>query len=187
MLGAVDLGIADDMRRQRVLERVGWRFWRCWASSFTIAPDECMADLFATLDRSDIRPLGKSDGPTVYVEHRTESAPAANDEMPASDYTDRTAPQEFHVDRIGSTPVLQTAGIRTGDRIVVRYLDDNKTATYTLSGERDDPTNGLLSVASPLGKQLLGLVEEDEAEFEVDGRTRRVLVVRTETQAAALH
>src|SRR5450759_4305204 len=54
MLGAVDLGIADDMRRQRVLERVGWRFWRCWASSFTIAPDECMADLFATLDRSDI-------------------------------------------------------------------------------------------------------------------------------------
>ena len=178
---------ADDMRRQRVLERVGWRFWRCWASSFTIAPDECMADLFATLDRSDIRPLGKTDSPTVYVEHRTESAPAADDGMPASDYTDRTAPQEFHVDRIGRTPVLQTAGIRAGDRIVVRYLDDNKTATYTLSGERDDPTNGLLSVASPLGKQLLGLVEEDEAEFEVDGRTRRVLVVRTEQQTAALH
>src|SRR3981081_454577 len=33
---------ADDMARQRVLERVGWRFWRCWASSFTIDPDGCM-------------------------------------------------------------------------------------------------------------------------------------------------
>jgi NAD(P)-dependent dehydrogenase (short-subunit alcohol dehydrogenase family) len=30
------------MARQRVLERVGWRFWRCWASSFTIDPDGCM-------------------------------------------------------------------------------------------------------------------------------------------------
>jgi very-short-patch-repair endonuclease len=27
---------ADDMRRQRVLERVGWRFGRVWASSFTL-------------------------------------------------------------------------------------------------------------------------------------------------------
>src|ERR1700730_615530 len=47
---------ADDMRRQRVLERVGWRFWRCSASSFTIDPDGCMANLFATLDRLGIHP-----------------------------------------------------------------------------------------------------------------------------------
>jgi very-short-patch-repair endonuclease len=33
---------ADDMHRQRVLKRVGWRFWRCWASSFAIDPDACM-------------------------------------------------------------------------------------------------------------------------------------------------
>jgi transcription elongation GreA/GreB family factor len=41
-------------------------------------------------------------------------------------------------------------------------------------------------VASPLGKRLLGLVEEDETEFEVNGHTRRVLVVRTERQSATL-
>ena len=29
----------QDMRRQRVLERVGWRFWRCFASSFYRDPD----------------------------------------------------------------------------------------------------------------------------------------------------
>jgi very-short-patch-repair endonuclease len=43
---------ADDMTRQRVLERVGWRFWRCWSSSYTIDPEGCMADLFATLRQS---------------------------------------------------------------------------------------------------------------------------------------
>ena len=49
---------ADDMRRQRILERVGWRFWRCWASSFTLDPDGCMDDLFATLERHGIEPGG---------------------------------------------------------------------------------------------------------------------------------
>jgi transcription elongation GreA/GreB family factor len=74
--------------------------------------------------------------------------------------------------------------VHSGDRVVIRYLDDKKTATFTLSGERHDPTNGLLSVASPLGKQLIGLVEEDETEFEIDGHVRRVLIVRTERQPA---
>ena len=30
---------AEDLARQRVMERVGWRFWRCWGSSFRIDPD----------------------------------------------------------------------------------------------------------------------------------------------------
>ena len=70
---------------------------------------------------------------------------------------------------------------------MIRYLDDNKTATYTLSDVRNDPTNGVLSVTSPLGKQLLGLVEEDETEFEVGGRLRPVLIVRIERQVSILH
>jgi TPR repeat protein len=68
-------------------------------------------------------------------------------------------------------------GMRSGDRVVIRYLDDNKTATHTLSNARNDPANGVLSVASPLGEQLLGRVEGDETEFEVAGRLRRILIV----------
>jgi transcription elongation GreA/GreB family factor len=78
-------------------------------------------------------------------------------------------------------------GIRSGDRVVIRYLDDNKLATFTLSRERHDPINGVLSVASPLGSRLIGRVEEDETEVEVDGRSRPVLIVRTERQAATMH
>jgi HJR/Mrr/RecB family endonuclease len=77
-------------------------------------------------------------------------------------------------------------GIRPGDRIVIRYLDDNKTATLTLSDERNDPANGVLSVASPLGKQVIGLVEGDETELEVAGRLRPVLIISVEPGALGL-
>jgi transcription elongation GreA/GreB family factor len=76
----------------------------------------------------------------------------------------------------------ESSALRLGDRVIIRYLDNNKVATYTLSEERDDPINGLLSVNSPLGRQLIGLAEEDETEFEVAGQKRRVMVVRTERQ-----
>lgn len=48
----------DDMRRQRVLERVGWTFWRCFASSFVRNRDEVLADLYGTLGKMDIAPIG---------------------------------------------------------------------------------------------------------------------------------
>jgi very-short-patch-repair endonuclease len=154
----------DDIRRQRVLERVGWRFWRCWASSFTIDPDACMTDLFATLERLQIRPLGEADGTPLLVQHKTAHAVAMRlDEV--------TEPEIASIIR---------NGICSGDRVVIRYLDDNKTATFTLTSDRNDPLNGLLSVNSPLGSRLIGLVEEDETEFEIGGQKRRVLVVRTE-------
>lgn len=157
---------ADDMRRQRVLERVGWRFWRCWASSFTLDPDSCMADLLATLGRIGIEPAGSATEPRRYTEHRTVRAAAASD----------AARRE---------PPAEARGIALGDRVALRTLDNNKTVTLTLSDGRDDPANGLLPVASPLGAALLGLGEEDEAEFEEDGRLRRVLVVKTKGRALA--
>ncbi len=90
-------------------------------------------------------------------------------------------------DTAATTNGFTRQGIRTGDRIAIRYLDDNKTATYTLTDARNDPANGVLSVTSPLGKRLLGLLEEDETEFEVGGRLRRVLIVRVERQVSILH
>lgn len=48
----------QDLHRQRTLERAGWTFWRCWGSSFIRDPDECMADLFRTLERLGIERVG---------------------------------------------------------------------------------------------------------------------------------
>jgi len=48
----------DDMARQRVLERAGWTFWRCFASNFVRRRAAVMDDLVQTLDKLGIEPLG---------------------------------------------------------------------------------------------------------------------------------
>lgn len=48
----------DDMARQRVLERAGWTFWRCFASSFVRRRQAVMDDLLQTLENLGIEPLG---------------------------------------------------------------------------------------------------------------------------------
>lgn len=83
--------------------------------------------------------------------------------------------------------VVKRRGVSVGDRVVIRYLDDDKTATYTLSDKQNDPANKVLATTSPLGKQILGLVEEDETQIEVAGRLRPILIIRIERQARSLH
>jgi very-short-patch-repair endonuclease len=176
---------ADDMQRQRVLERVGWRFWRCWASSFTLDPEACMEDLFATMTAMGIEPIGGDAPATVHTLHKVAAAPAETAGQPAPAADERaTVPGAAEQQAADKKPT--NGGIRAGDRIVIRYLDDNKLATLTLSRDQDDPANGLVAVTSPLGRELVGANEEDEIEFAAADRTRRALIVRTE-RAAVVH
>ena len=62
---------ADDMRRQRVLERVGWTFWRCFGSNWSLNRSAVFNDLLQTLERSGIRPVGAMTAPAQYTEHRS--------------------------------------------------------------------------------------------------------------------
>jgi very-short-patch-repair endonuclease/Cdc6-like AAA superfamily ATPase len=50
-----------DMRRQRTLERAGWRFWRCFASTFVMNKDEVVADLLNCLRAHGVEPLGATE------------------------------------------------------------------------------------------------------------------------------
>ncbi|CDS55253.1 DNA helicase [Polaromonas sp. CG9_12] len=47
-----------DMNRQRILERAGWTFWRCFASTWTLRKDEILSELISRLDSMGIAPLG---------------------------------------------------------------------------------------------------------------------------------
>jgi very-short-patch-repair endonuclease len=61
----------EDMARQRVLERAGWTFWRCFASSFVRRRQKVLDDLWQTLDGLGIQPLGaESLDNTVWVHHK---------------------------------------------------------------------------------------------------------------------
>ena len=61
----------DDMVRQRVLERAGWTFWRCFASSFVRRRQAVVDDLMQTLTRLGIEPSGaESVDNTVWVHYK---------------------------------------------------------------------------------------------------------------------
>ncbi len=60
----------DDWRRQRTMERVGWQFWRCWGSSYTIDPEGCINELVGVLSNMEIFPSEGSNSASIYPEQR---------------------------------------------------------------------------------------------------------------------
>jgi very-short-patch-repair endonuclease len=46
----------SDMRRQRILERAGWRFWRCFASTFVLHKEDVVRELIETLAAHGVQP-----------------------------------------------------------------------------------------------------------------------------------
>lgn len=59
------------MLRQCILERAGWRFWRCFASTFVLHKDDVIRNLIETLEANDIHPCSV-DAPitSIHVESR---------------------------------------------------------------------------------------------------------------------
>ncbi|MFW2358157.1 DUF559 domain-containing protein, partial [Hydrogenophaga sp.] len=62
---------AADMNRQRVLERAGWTFWRCFASTWSLRKDDVLEELLARLHNMGIEPLGALEKIPSLVEMRT--------------------------------------------------------------------------------------------------------------------
>jgi very-short-patch-repair endonuclease len=73
---------SDDMIRQRVLERAGWTFWRCFASSFSRRREEVLRDLFETLEGLGIEPLGSETVDNTVWVHSREVDPFGVEPMP---------------------------------------------------------------------------------------------------------
>jgi len=62
---------SHDQRRQKQLERVGWVFWRCWASDWNRNADQCYRELISELDKKGISPLGLEYAANVYTRFET--------------------------------------------------------------------------------------------------------------------
>jgi hypothetical protein len=59
-----------------LLERAGWKFWRCWGSSFARDKKACVDELVETLSAHGIQPLGGADvNFTGLIEFRTVEQP----------------------------------------------------------------------------------------------------------------
>jgi very-short-patch-repair endonuclease len=60
-----------DVRRQRALERAGWVFWRCFASTFVRRRQHMVSDLIHTLAERGIEPIGAENAPrSMHTEQR---------------------------------------------------------------------------------------------------------------------
>ena len=59
-----------DMSRQRILERAGWTFWRCFASTWSLRKDDVLHELLDILTAMGIEPLGALERIPTLVEYR---------------------------------------------------------------------------------------------------------------------
>ncbi len=74
---------SDDMQRQRVLERAGWVFWRCFASTFLRRRSTVLQDLLKTLAERGIEPIGAEGAPrSVHTELRKVATPTEEAPVP---------------------------------------------------------------------------------------------------------
>jgi very-short-patch-repair endonuclease len=67
---------AHDMSRQRILERAGWTFWRCFASTWSLHTQEVFNELLSKLSSMRIDPIGALAQIPTLVEHREWRPPA---------------------------------------------------------------------------------------------------------------
>jgi very-short-patch-repair endonuclease len=178
----------QDMRRQRVLERVGWRFWRCFASSFYRDPDGMLNELVEILTRLGIEPIaeGETGRPKRrFTEHRTidpviVAEPSLLAEVGGIDVSDLEIPT---VEEAFPAAV----GVGLGDKVVLVFADDQKRISVRLSEGGNDLEKGRLAVGSPLGKAILGAEAGDEVELSLkNGRQRKVLIEMVEKSQAAV-
>ena len=175
---------AHDMNRQRILERVGWTFWRCFGSNYSLDREGALDDLFQSLDRMGIKPVGNAYSESKFTEHRvTRAKPKADS---ASDDIAVTEPESDgptgQVDiPTPATPPDASSQLSVGDRIVIRYLDDPRARPefHLLTERPSDPLNGLLSLRSPLAIALADASPGDEITIRIGAHDRPVLFMNS--------
>ena len=167
---------SDDMSRQRVLERAGWTFWRCFGSSFALRRDEVVNDLLQTLERLGIEPLGAEFVDNTVWVHSREVDPYAvaeqvgNGVKPLADQPPRHQPSDSYRSAVVCTQPLTKAApiaseIEPLPDLVELSDQDVRAAIYSAvpaSGRIDLDTLirkagqhfGLVAVALPLKLQI---------------------------------
>ncbi|MBK3799327.1 AAA family ATPase [Azospirillum brasilense] len=195
---------AEDFRRQKALERLGWTFWRCWGSEWTADPDGCLADLKRTLGAMGIEPLGAEPSQGAWTEFReveaadpseAESVAAEPDpeaeegEIAAAAARAEVWPEGVAAETLDPLESSSAAPpINPGDLVIVRYDDTpDRSVRVRISETEHAPEVGIIRVGDPLAKALLGSALEDE--FKVDlggGKTRLGVIERIERAPATV-
>jgi len=180
-----------DMRRQRILERAGWRFWRSFASTFVMYREDVVRDLLATLETMDIHPTGGNrEVKSIHTELREvvafpsqeklagvdEEAPAILIESePQVALQEAKLPDVTRAQKEGDTNLE----VEEGDLVTYRSPEqsDEHALTVCITHNRTDFEQGLIGINTPLAQALLGASIGDEVTLRVPGQVPKVFVV----------
>jgi very-short-patch-repair endonuclease len=171
----------QDMRRQRVLERVGWRFWRSFASSYYRDTDAVIGDLVAMLTRLGIEPTTNTERsvqPHRYTEHRTAELQTSVGEDVM--LTESKVPIVKDV-----APDEPSTRIKLSDKVVLFFADTNKRLSVRLFDEGEDLDKGRLSIHSALGVAVCSCDAGDEIDYR-DGNVDRKVLIESVEQSLTL-
>jgi hypothetical protein len=69
------------MTRQRILERAGWVFWRCFASTWTLRREKVLYELCERLNMMGIEPLGALEQTSTMVDRRVWRLPVEDSDF----------------------------------------------------------------------------------------------------------
>jgi len=156
-----------DLSRQRVLERAGWVFWRCFASTWVLRKDEVMEELVQFLYCMGIEPLGAIETASRIVEKRVVK--------PESDTSVAQSEQPFDALCSGASgvapdPVCLELEIQTS---AVEPSQAHETDRAILSGT-DGNNSGLRSSESPKRQSFQ---KGDSVTYRTNKGKRRTAVI----------
>jgi very-short-patch-repair endonuclease len=194
---------AEDVRRQKAMERLGWTFWRCWGSAWISDQQGCLDDLKATLTRLGIEPLGMAPVDGVYTLHvevppPTPSTPISEEVTAKAGFAEAEMPivlpdgtptgpvglgYQVVTDTI-SEPVIgdMTGAIaEVGDLVTVRYnAEPDRPIRFRLSQTENRPGEGIVHISQPLASSVLGASVDDVIRVEIGGRKKKAVIERIE-------
>jgi very-short-patch-repair endonuclease len=120
----------DDLQRQRTLERAGWRFWRCWGSSWVRDPDGCFRSLVEALQEQGVDPIGGMDTDLNDVAEYREVYGFPPEELPEVENgggtvdPDVSETEDEDLDAEGSSFGASQDAEQTSQMLVRRKVDD---------------------------------------------------------------
>ncbi|WP_085247796.1 AAA domain-containing protein [Gilliamella mensalis] len=178
---------ANDIRRQRILERAGWKFWRCFASTFNRYKKDVIKDLLDTLTEYNIYP-SNTNIPinNIYTEYR--EVTTLSNQNKGSEITDTIVtkqikehnPRDINATNLEkNNPInLTTDVVEIGD--LVHYIDvskPNDIITVQIIKGENDFSNGVINESCPLAKTLLEAGVNDEKTLHLPGKKPKTLKI----------
>ncbi|MGH8501469.1 MAG: AAA domain-containing protein [Gammaproteobacteria bacterium] len=165
----------EDFTRQRVLERVGWTFWRCWGSSFALDPDACMEDLVGHLTEMGIEPLGGAPARNIYTEHRVVGPSERSEEQSAIEL-EKAASEPVEGIDVGTAP--EAAESAAGERpqaafqLALDELESRPSDEMAHGVVSDDESDGELTI-QPGDQVLISYNDEPSRQYTLILSTTR--------------